>query len=305
MAATGITLGTVTALTIEGIRKLVGDNFKRLPLEFRMYLNINQARKGTETDREVVGIGSLSLKAENAAIALSKPQVGRKKDYVQSVFAGGISASWESKMDELYGFIRRHMASLGMAANETLNIEAAAMFNRSDSGDASPLLGFDGLALLHDTHTDLDGNDTLAYKDNRLALDISDSALQTALIQFKKVKDAVGNRIMTGPPSKILFAPDNMFLIEEILTSEKKSQTTDNATNVLRGILTPQLVTYADDQDRWIIQSTMHDMNFFMRVPPVVDSFDDKTTKGTVNTVATRFTVGHGAWQPVVGSPGV
>lgn len=295
---------TVSALTVEGIRKLVGDNFKRFPLQFASYLNINQATKGTETDREVVGIGTLAPKAENAAIILTDPRVGRARNYTMSVFAGGIRVSWEADQDELYGFIRRHMASLGVAANETLNIEGAGMFNRSDSADSVPILGFDGLALLHGTHTNVDGADTLDYKDNQLAMDLSESYLQTALTQFAQVKDASGNRVMIQG-SKLLYHPDNMFLVQEILRSEGKPFTADNTTNVLRGVVTPIMLNYATDSDRTLIVSGNHDLNFFMRVAPVIDSYDDKATKSMVNTVATRFTLGFGDWRHVIGSPGV
>ncbi len=299
-----INTGAVSALTLEGIRQLVGDNFKRFPLQFASYLNVNQARKGTETDREVVGVGSLLPKVENAAITLTDPRVGRSRDYVMSVFAGGIRVSWEADMDELYGFIRRHMASMGVAANETLNIEGAGMFNRCDSADSVPITGFDGKALLAGDHTNLDGSDTLEYKDNQLALDLSESYLQTVLTQFAQVKDASGNRVvMQG--SKLLYHPDNMFLVQEILRSEGKPFTADNTINVLRGIVQPVMLNYSIDSDRTLVVAANHDLNFFMRVAPVIDSYDDKATKSMVNTVATRFTLGFGDWRHVIGSPGI
>ena len=300
-----ITLGTVSPLTIEGIRALVGDTFQRYPLQFKEYLNVNNARKGTETDREVAGIGTLSPKAENASISLSDPRVGRLRNYVAATFAGGIATSWESEMDELYGFIRRHMGTLGQAANETLNIEGAAIFNRADALDSGTITGFDTVALLHATHTNLDGSDTLSYKSNKLALDLSESAMQTALIQFQKVQDASDNRIWVGQPSKLLYHPDNMFLVQEILRSEGKPFTADNTVNVLRGIVTPVMLNYAIDSDRWMILAQNHDLNFLMRTAPVVDSYDDKSTKSMVNTIALRFTLGFGDWRGVVGSIGV
>ncbi len=299
-----ITTGTVAPLTIEGIRKLVGDSFARYPLQFKEMLNMNTAKKGTETDREVVGIGGLFPKSQNGPIVLSDPRVGRARDYVQSVFAGGIQVSWESTMDELYGFIRRHLSTLGAAANETLNIEGASLFNRSDVDDANEITGFDGLALLHDTHTNLDGSDTLTYKDNRLQQDLSDSSLQTALIEFQKVQDASDVRMNVGPAQKLIYHPDNLFLIQEMLKSEGKPFTGDNTTNVLRGIVTPHMLNYATDPDRWLLLAAQHDLNFFMRVAPVVDSYEDKTTKSMVHTVATRFTLGFGDFRGVVGSPG-
>jgi hypothetical protein len=266
---------------------------------------MNTARKGTETDREVVGIGGLSPKTQNGPIVLSDPRVGRSRDYVQAVFAGGIQVSWEANMDELYGFIRRHLNSLGQAANETLNVEGASLFNRSDVDDANEILGFDGLALLHDTHTNLDGSDTLTYKDNRLQQDLSDSSLQTGLIQFQKIQDASDNRMNVGPAQKLVYAPDNMFLIQEMLRSEGKPFSGDRGINVLRGIIQPVMLNYATDQDRWLLLAMNHDLNFFIRVAPVVDSYEDKTTKSMVHTVATRFTLGFGDFRGVVGSPGV
>lgn len=302
-----INTGTIQPLTLEGIRKLVGDAFRRYPVEAGSWLNILKADKGTMTDREVATIGSLAFKAENAPIALTDPRVGRKRDYTMSVFAGGIRVSWEADMDDLYGFIRKQFGGLGLAGNETMNIETAALFNLSDSGDSGPYTGFDTLSLLNATHTNLDGTDSLAYKSNRLSLDISESALQTALIQFEKIQDAADNRISFGKPRQLVTTVDNMFLVEEILTSEGKPFTADNTKNVLKGRLTPTFLHYASEagQDRWLILGDGHDLNVFMRHAPVTDTYDDKSTLSQVATLAFRFGQGFGEWRQVIGSSGV
>jgi len=247
--------GSVAALTLEGIRKLVGDEFGRYELEFSQFMNINQADKGTMTDREVIGIGSLVAKAQNQAITLTDPRVGRPRDYIAQAFAGGIRVSWEAEMDELYGFIRKHMGTLGQAANETLNIETAGIIDRFDSGDAAGTLvtGFDTLAMLHATHTNLNGADNLAYKNNRLQLDISESALQTVITQFQKVQDASDNRVNVGPATNLFHTPDDWLLIREIVESTGKPFTPDNTANVLRGPLRRE--RWADHylQDRLVV----------------------------------------------------
>lgn len=301
-----LTTGSVSPLTIEGIRKLTGDGFRRYDLEFKEFFNVNNANKGTMTDREVVGIGSLAPKAENAAIVLTDPRVGRKKDYVMTVFAGGIRASWEAEMDELYGFIRRHMTSLGAAANETLNIEAARFFDKMDSGDTAPFTGFDTLAILHDAHTDLDGAafPAATYSDNRIAAtDLSESALATGLLFFDRVTDASGNRVRMDAKN-LWYHPDQTFLVREILESEGKPFTADNTKNVLRGIVTPKSWHFVTDTDRWVLQATQHDANFFMRAAPAVDSYDDKATLSMVNTMVVRFGLGAGDFRGFVGSAG-
>jgi hypothetical protein len=299
-----ISTNTVSPLLVEGIRKLVGDAFRRYPLEYADYLNVNPSHKNFEFDRETVGLGSLTAKAEGAPITMTDPVVGREKRYTHATFALGVRTTWEAEDDELYGFIRRIMASLGKSANETLNIEGAGLFNRSDSGDSVPFTGFDTLSLLNTSHTHPLGS-TMAYTSNRFSLDLSESALQTALIQFEKIQDAADNRIMVGRPQKLVIAPDNMFLVREILESEGKPFTADNTKNVLKGIVTPTVLHFATDADRWLIIAEENDLNFFMRTAPVLDSYDDKATKSMVNTIATRFSLGHGDWRAVIGSPGV
>jgi hypothetical protein len=293
-------------LQTEGTRKLVGDSFKRYPLEGSKYLNMQTSQKATEFDREVTSIGVLLPKPENSPIQIINPTVGRLKTYTFNTWAVGVGVSWEAEMDELYGFIRRALASLGKAANETLNLHMADLFNRCDSGDSVPYTGFDTLALLHDAHTDTDGT-ALVYNDNRIAGDLSESFLATAIIQARKIQDHKGNRINLGMPKSLITTVDNMFIVEEILRSEGKPYTPDNTKNVLRGIITPEFLTYASEsgQDRWIIQMAEHDMNFIMRTPPVQDSYDDKSTLSMVNTIALRDGLGFGAWQGVIGSPGI
>ncbi len=298
--------GNILNLTVVGIRKLVGDAFKRYPLQFKDWLNMAHAEKRIVFDQEVVGIGSLGQKSENAPISLYTPRVGRQKNYQATTFAGGISTSWEAQTDDLYGFIRRQLNTLGLAMNETMNIEAAGLFNRCDSGDTLQFTGFDTLSLLNATHTNLDGSNTLTYKSNRYATDISESALATVLIQFQRIQDASDNRVMVGRPQKLLTTPENMFIVDEILKSEGKPYTADNTTNVLRGIITPVILNYAVEtgNDRWLVQAEDHDMNFFTRVAPVTDSYDDKSSLAMVNTIAARFTLGVGEWRGVIGSIG-
>ncbi len=297
--------GNISPLTLEGIRKITGDAYTRYPVEAGLWLNILQADKGTMTDREVAPAGSLAFKAENAAIALSDPRVGRAKSYTMSVFAGGIRTSWEAEMDDLYGFIRRNMAGMGMAANETLNIESAGLFNLSDSADTAPFTGFDTLALLHGTHTGPDG-EALAYADNQLATDISDSAIQSLLIQFEKVQDAAGNRVNVGKGRKLVTTVDSMFLVKQLLETEGKPFSADNTKNVIRGMLQPVFLHYASEtgQDRWLVLTEQHDLNLWMRVAATVDNYDDKATKSMVTTIAERFGLGFGDWRQVIGSPG-
>jgi hypothetical protein len=298
----------VTPLLTEGTRKLIGDSFKRYELEGKLYLNMQTSAKASEVDREVTSIGALFPKGENSPISLVKPVVGRAKTYTFTTWAGGVAVSWEADSDELYGFIRRAFASLGKAANETLNLHMVDLFNRCDSADPVPYTGFDGLALLHGTHTAPAGAPALgagAASDNQLAFDLSESALQTALIQSRKLTDHMGNRISFGKPNRLVTTVDNMFLVEEILRSEGKPFTADNTTNVLKGIIAPTFLTYANDPDRWLVQMQDHDMNFIMRTPPVTDSYDDKATLSMVSTIALRDGLGFGEWRSVIGSPGV
>lgn len=286
-----------------GVRKLVGTNFKRRELEPPRYLNMTTSSKAFEFDQEVTLISTLTPKPENGAIDIIDPRVGRQKRYTHAAHAGGVRASWEAKMDELFGFVAKVFGALGDAARETINIEGAKPFNLADSGDTGFIPGFDTLALLHDAHTGPYG-EALSYGDNRLSADLSETTIANALIQFEKIEDANGNKIAVSP-QKLVIGPDAMFLVKEILQSQGKPFTADNTINVLRGILDVVILHYATDPDRWLIQGDGHDMQFLMRVAPVLDEYDDKATKSMVKTIATRFSYGHGEWRHVVGSPGI
>lgn len=301
MISTG-SLGSGNSLLQEGIRKIVGAGYRQYELEVPRIANMLTSQKNYEFDREVTLLGSLSPKPENSPFIYTDPQVGREKRYVMSGFGGAVRASFEATEDELYGWIKKVFASLGPAARETTNLQGAKLFNLADSGDTGALTGFDGLSLLHTTHTGPVG-EALTYASNRTVADLSESVLQSAIINFEKVQDAQGNRIMMNP-RKLLVAADSMFLVKEILQSQGKPYTADNTINVLRGILGVEVLHYATDPDRWMIQADGHDMNFFMRTAPLMDSFDDKNTRSRVQTLFTRFAFGFGDWRHVYGSPG-
>jgi hypothetical protein len=299
-----INTGTVSPLLVEGIRELVGHGYARLPLEGATYLNMLTTRKNYEFDRETANIGTMVAKAENAPVVLSDPRVGREKRYNTSTTAGGVRVSWEADADELYGFINDIFGGLGASANETMNVQMADIANNAAA--ASPTAefqGFDGRSLLHTAHTGPD-EEALSYNSNRFAVDLSESALQSALIQFTDVRDAVDNRIAVSP-EKLLFHRDNMFLVREILETEGKPFSSDNTKNVLKGVLTPVMLNYQTDETQWMILGNGHKLNWFMRTPPTMKSYDDNSTLSMVTILVYRHAKGFSDWRQVIGSPGV
>src|SRR5262249_39323838 len=115
------------------------------------------------------------------------------------------------------------------------------------------------------------------------------------LIQFEKIADPSGN-LLAFDPAKILFHPDSMFLLREILRSEGKPFTADNTTNVLKGIIEPVMLHYATDNDRTIILGEPNDINFWTRSAPVVANYDDNSTKSMVTDITMRIGRGFGYW---------
>ena len=115
-----------------------------------------------------------------------------------------------------------------------------------------------------------------------------------------------------GHDYKLVHSTADMFLLAELLRSPNKvgpqsgaAPHTYGVINVLQGAFTPFLSHYQTDTDQWLSIAADHDLNFFRRVAPVVDSYDDKATLSTVNTIADRFGYGFGDWRAVMGSAGV
>lgn len=175
------------------------------------------------------------------------------KTFRPAKYGLGIGASRELVSDDKHGIISQRSKMLGESIAESMEIQAASVFN--NAFDATNYPGPDGKALCSLTHP--------AYKAGGVRINLLSSAadldvasLELALIDYENMVDHRGF-FQTLPTPKLLVAPANRFNAYEITKSDMRSDTANNSTNAFKysegGNIEPLVWKYLTDPDAWFL----------------------------------------------------
>jgi hypothetical protein len=107
-------------------------------------------------------------------------------------------------------------------------------------------------------------------------------------------------------PEYILANPQNQWIINEILRSPDRPDTTDRSINVMEGLLTPRYVRYITDTDAWFICSAAGTNPFrvYMNQAMETDQDMDFDTDAAKFKATIIHSQGATEWRGSYGSPG-
>jgi hypothetical protein len=185
---------------------------------------------------------------EGTDYSFSRQYQGNSKTLVPVKYGLGFSISEEAVDDGKFDFIADGLKKLAKSARESQEIAAMNIFNNGFSSE----LAADGVAVFSSSHT-LPSGRTIR---NQLsaAADLSQSSLETALIDFEQVfvgDSGIINRIM---PKVLLVNPSNKRYAMELIGSDLKADTADNNMNSMKQdglvvVSSPHLT----DVDAWFL----------------------------------------------------
>jgi len=290
-----------TALLEPGIRKVVNTafDFRRRDEQFSKIFNILTSQMRNEEDRTFSGLGTMFEKDEGEAVAYDDPIQGFRKVYTHVTYALGFRVTMEMLDDELYGQMNKMSRSLAISSVNANEVVSADVLNNAfAAGSAGP----DGVALCSTAHPRLDGG----TNSNRLAVDsdLSESSLETAITLLE---DTVDDRnIPLGLKAKTLVVQHtNKFIARRLLNSQLQAETANNAINAFKDESLNSLIwQYLTDTDAWFLLADSHELNYFWRMRPVLESDKDFDSGDSKFKMTQRFSVGFTDWRGLVGTPG-
>lgn len=291
-----------TAILEPGIRKVVNTSldYRRRSEQFSRVMNVLSSEMRNEEDRTFSGLGTMPEKIEGEEVDFDTPIQGYQKIYTHATYALGFRVTREMKDDDLYGQIMKMSRALGISAVNANEVVAADVFNNAFTAGASA--GPDGVALCSTAHPLLAGG----TESNRLAVDsdLSESSLETAITLLE---DTVDDRnIPLGLMSKTLLVQHtNKFTARRLINSQLQAETGNNAINAFRdenlGIAVWQYLT---DPDAWFLLADRHEVNYFWRMRPLLESDTEFGTGDSRFKITQRFSVGFTDFRGVIGTPG-
>ena len=185
----------------------------------------------------------------------------------------------------------------------TKEIKASNILNNATS--AGVYAGGDGVALLSTSHPTPSGNqsNTLAT-----AADLSETSIESLLIQIADMKDDKGLRI-AAQGTMLIIPTAYTFTAQRILDSELRVGTSDNDINALRsGRYMPQgyhIMRRLTDSDAFFIKTDVPDgMKMFQRSPLKRGVEGDFETGNVRYKVRERYSFGFTDWRGLFGTEG-
>ncbi len=286
-----------------GLNTLFGLEYDSYPPEYSAVFSSNSSSKAFEEDVLLQGFGSAPTKDEGAAISYDTGSQQWTARYQHETVALAFSITEEAEEDGQYGSIAsRYTKALARSMSSTKEIKAANVLNNAQTAGFT---GGDGVVLLSASHPTTNGvqSNVLAT-----AADLSETSLESILIQISDMKDDRGLRI-AAQGTQLIIPTAYTFVAERLLESQLRTGTADNDINAIKsGGYLPKgyhIMRRLTDSDAFFVQTDVPDgMKMFQRSPMKKGMEGDFETGNVRYKVRERYSFGVTDWRGIFGTEG-
>ena len=286
-----------------GLNTLFGLEYDSYPPEYSAVFSSNSSSKAFEEDVLLQGFGSAPTKDEGAAISYDTGSQQWTARYQHETVALAFSITEEAEEDGQYGSIAsRYTKALARSMASTKEIKAANVLNNAQTAGFN---GGDGVVLLSASHPT-----TAGVQSNVLATaaDLSETSLESILIQISDMKDDRGLRI-AAQGTQLIIPTAYTFVAERLLESQLRTGTADNDINAIKsGGYLPKgyhIMRRLTDSDAFFVQTDVPDgMKMFQRSPMKKGMEGDFETGNVRYKVRERYSFGFTDWRGIFGTEG-
>lgn len=293
-------------MLVPGLNKVFGDGYKRYDNEHLKLFDGNKSDRAFEEEVIYSGFGAATIKAEGSGVSYVQAQEGWTARYQHITVALAFALTEEAVEDNLYiSLSKRHASDLGMSMAHTKQVRGANIYNNAFD-TSGPYDGGDGRPLCDTAHPLILGG-TLS---NVLspAADLSEAALEQAIINIKELTDDAGIPIALN--ARTLHIPvELVFEAERILKSPYRVSTNDNDLNALNSMgMFPGGVhinhRFTDPDAFFIRTDAPNSMKYFDRVKLATKMEGDFETGNVRYKARERYSFGWSDWRGVYGVAG-
>lgn len=268
MGGQAVTRGNFGKLLEPGLRKIVFDEFNRIPPQYKKVFNVNTSKKAIETDLRMGGFSLWGEKGSMEATTYEDPTGTDIVQYRHKTFSKGFLIEKEMVDDEQYNQIRKLAKNLGTVGRATVETHAASVFN--DAFTASPL-NYKGEALIGE-HKRLDGGTRTNFLGQ---YSLTEAALELVNKLASEMVDERGIKIQCNFDTLIVPRALEMTALRVLkssyiptagLDADKTKGFAENDINPIQGKYKLVVLDYLTDPTAWFVQdSSNHELNFFWR----------------------------------------
>lgn len=288
---------------LPGLNAIFGLEYGSVDNETDILFETENSDRAFEEEVLMAGFASAPTKSEGAAVQYDSAQENYTARYTHETIALAYAITEEAFEDNLYDtFAKIRTRALARAMANTKQTKGANIFNNAFNASFP---GGDGVSMCSDSHPTISDG----VQDNLLAAaDLSETNLETALIQVQKAKDDRGILIGAGAVS-LHIDPTNQFTAERILNSPGKTGTGNNDINAVNNMgLIPKGYyvnrRFTDVNAYFILTDVPNGTKMFVRSPLGTKMEPDFDTGNLRFKARERYSFGWSDWRGVYGTNG-
>jgi hypothetical protein len=289
---------------IPGLNAIFGTAYKSIDNEHTPLFDIEKSDRSFEEEVLMTGFGTAPVKTEGDQVFFDTASEAWTSRYTHETVAMAFAITEEAIEDNLYGTTGKMKANaMGRAMANAKQVKAANVYNNGFS-TSSLYAGGDGKPLFATDHPTL----AAGNQSNRVSTDLSETALESALINISLTKDDRG--LLIGARAVSLhIAPQNQFVAHRILFSDLRVGTADNDTNAMKdmGLFSKGYTVNHrfTDPNAWFIRTDVpNGTKMFVRAPLATKDDVDFLTGNMRYKARERYSFGWSDWRQWYGSSG-
>ena len=289
---------------IPGLNAIFGTAYKSIDNEHTPLFDIEKSDRSFEEEVLQTGFGTAPVKSEGDQVFFDTASEAWTSRYTHETVAMAFAITEEAIEDNLYGTTGKMKANaMGRAMAKAKQVKAANVFNNGFSTSAL-YAGGDGKPLFATDHPTL----AAGNQSNRVSSDLSETALESALINISLTKDDRG--LLIGARAVSLhIAPQNQFVAHRILFSDLRVGTADNDTNAMKdmGLFSKgyNVNHRFTDPNAWFIRTDVpNGTKMFVRAPLATKDDVDFLTGNMRYKARERYSFGWSDWRQWYASSG-
>ena len=296
---------TLPSLYLSRLAFLEDVLFDEMPIEAGVFQRILKVRdmgnKPFVKTTTVGSFGAVPIKTEGSAVTYEDLGAGFDASYQADTYELAFRASKEALDDEQEEVVSDAARALGSSMNYTYDVDHANLFNNGFSSTAgSP----DGVSLFSTAHPLIGGG----TNPNRPATDgdLSTAQLRVALNDIANTRDDAG-KIVHWRPKVLLVSYNQKWLAMEMIGSELRADTADNALNAFKddGLVVVATPYLTDTNAFYLLaEPSKHNVRTYWREKPnVLHDWDFETSSMKVK-IRARWKRGWSDYRGVYGTSG-
>ena len=301
--------GGFSEILAPGLMAIVGTRLKSTESWYKQFYNDRDTKRNYEDVLAAAGLPMASAKGEGDPIISEDALEGNTKRITPEEWGIGCEITQTAWEDDLY-------AGEGSPLRDAANGLADSLMERKEVEAHNSIFvdGFDSTAvttlpnntesIFATSHVPISGGEAAAQS-NRVDVDLSVSSYRDAMLQFRKYVNDRGIRIPGhAKPQKLIAGVDLTYVMQEIVGSTWRPDTSNRVENVSRGEVSLVNTPYITLDDDWFIFAQKHYNDHFKRSGARFDNFDERRRRVAVFVAWERYKFQCYHWLGVRGSQG-